>query len=168
MRVRKLAVNVFERTAPSLRLPSVNPKGLKTFTLSFTVSVYAAGGLQRQGGWKQAVTNGAEKRSAGCPAIVLSGSPYPAVKDHGGQRLRAIHYALTGPFRVAGSLLQARLTRNVTREEHVQLTDRLAVPEAQCAGGCAPEACPKRRTGGSRRSPLIRRTRSAFEWPSSG
>ena len=52
MRVRKLAVNVFERTAQSLRLSSVNPKGLKTFTLSFTVSVYAAGGLEA--GWKEA------------------------------------------------------------------------------------------------------------------
>jgi hypothetical protein len=49
-RVRKLAGNGFKRTAQSLRLPSVNPKGLKTFTLSFTVSVYAAGGLQRQDG----------------------------------------------------------------------------------------------------------------------
>ena len=36
-------MKVFERTAQSLRLPSVNPQGLKTFTLSFTVSVYPAG-----------------------------------------------------------------------------------------------------------------------------
>ena len=68
----KLAVNGFERTAQSLRLPSVNPKGLKIFPLSFTVSVYAAGGLEA--GRKKA--NGDEPRRAAaavCPAVYLRG-----------------------------------------------------------------------------------------------
>ena len=46
MRVRKLAAPVFTRQAQSLRL-TADPKGLgKTEALSFTVSVYAAGGLE--------------------------------------------------------------------------------------------------------------------------
>jgi hypothetical protein len=46
MRVRKLAVTVFERLPQSLRLTAVNPKDLKTGTLSFTVSIYAARRLE--------------------------------------------------------------------------------------------------------------------------
>lgn len=50
-------MNGFERTAQSLRLPSVNPKGLKTSTLSFHgLPLTQPEGL-RPGGRKQAVTN---------------------------------------------------------------------------------------------------------------
>jgi len=58
--VRKLAAPVFTRQASSLRL-TADPEGLaKTEALSFTVSVYADGGLQRQGGRKRPERRGTQ------------------------------------------------------------------------------------------------------------
>ena len=102
-RVRKLAVNGFGRTAQSLRLPSVNPKGLKTFTLSFTVSAYAAGGLQRPGGRKQAVTNRDVQRS---PSVLPYTFGAPVSGGEGLRRtvIKSDSFTQPGPLGVAGSL----------------------------------------------------------------
>ena len=94
-----------ERTAQSLRLPSVNPKGLKTFTLSFSVSVYAAGGFkagrkdERRCAWREAF-------SGVHPAMRFRGPRIRRWKltAEGGCWVSSLHP--DGSLRVAGLLQQ--------------------------------------------------------------
>jgi hypothetical protein len=125
--VRKLAAPGFTRQAPSLRL-TADPKGLgKTEALSFTVSVYADGGLQRQGGRKRPERRVRREHAEAQPRDWKSGTLYSAVISVSGHAASA---SKPGPQQGASGQACVRRARNAGKSLTALAPLRRSAPES--------------------------------------